>query len=441
MVKKKLTQYVCISCGNLASKWSGQCGACGEWNSLEEDRSSKASGSLLEVRSVDYDFDPELRIKTNYSEMDRVLGGGLISGSIALISGNPGVGKSTLLLQLLAGISKGSAQCLYVSGEESARQISIRARRLGIDAGSILLMSAAAIDDIIKTISAMQGKIGFLVIDSIQTMCTNQLGSAPGTIAQVRFCAAKLAEMAKELNITLILVGHINKDGQIAGPKTLEHMVDVVLTFEGNDQFRMLRSTKNRFGASNEIAVFEMRSDGLKEMHNPSELFLSEYSPSSGCVVFAGMEGTRPILVEIQALVAPSYMAIPRRAVVGWDSNRLAMIVAILNSRYGLSLGDKEIYLSVTGGIKIQEPAADLAVALALVSAVLDVVIPRNFVVLGELCLSGMVRAVPSIQSRLKEASKIGFKDAIIPKGAKNLEASGINTHRISHIKEIKNFI
>jgi DNA repair protein RadA/Sms len=370
-----------------------------------------------------------------------VLGGGFISSSIALISGDPGVGKSTLLLQLLASIAKNSTQCLYISGEESVRQISARAKRLGISNRSILLMSAASIDNIIKTIRSMKEKIGFVVIDSIQTMCTNQLGSVPGTIVQVRFCVAKLAEMAKELNITLILVGHINKDGQIAGPKTLEHMVDLVLSFESNDQFRMLRSTKNRFGASNEIAVFEMCGDGLKEVHNPSELFLSEYSPNSGCVVFAGMEGTRPILVEIQALVAPSYMAIPRRAVVGWDGNRLAMIVAILNSRYGLSLGDKEIYLSVIGGIKIQEPAADLAVALALVSASLDVVIPRSFAVFGELCLSGMIRAVPNIQSRLKEASKIGFKDAIIPKGVKNFEASGINTHRISHIKEIKNFI
>ena len=441
MVKKKLTQYVCISCGNLASKWSGQCGACGAWNSLEEDISSKTSCSPLEICNLDYDFDPELRIKTGYSEMDRVLGGGFISSSIALISGDPGVGKSTLLLQLLASIAKNSTQCLYISGEESVRQISARAKRLGISNRSILLMSAASIDNIIKTIRSMKEKIGFVVIDSIQTMCTNQLGSVPGTIVQVRFCVAKLAEMAKELNITLILVGHINKDGQIAGPKTLEHMVDLVLSFESNDQFRMLRSTKNRFGASNEIAVFEMCGDGLKEVHNPSELFLSEYSPNSGCVVFAGMEGTRPILVEIQALVAPSYMAIPRRAVVGWDGNRLAMIVAILNSRYGLSLGDKEIYLSVIGGIKIQEPAADLAVALALVSASLDVVIPRSFAVFGELCLSGMIRAVPNIQSRLKEASKIGFKDAIIPKGVKNFEASGINTHRISHIKEIKNFI
>lgn len=390
-----------------------------EWNTISEEMSSaskitvSSAGSPQQLHSLADKAEKTIRTKTPMEELNRVLGGGLVSGSAILIGGDPGIGKSTLLLQLLSSLSKGNTGCLYITGEESINQIRLRAERLGIQDNNTGLLAATNIEDIISTIDQIKQDLDLVVIDSIQTVATSELSSAPGTVSQIRASAHILINYAKQNNITLLIACHVNKDGQLAGPKVLEHMVDTVLYFEGdhNNHFRILRSMKNRFGGVNEIGVFEMTSRGLMEISNPSELFLMERENNvSGSAVFAGIEGSRPLLIEVQALIAPTNMATPRRSVVGWDNNRLSMIIAVLGVRFGLNLAAHEVYLSVAGGLRITEPAADLAVAAALISASGNTPLPEGSIFFGEVGLSGEVRKVSQTEARVKEATKLGFQ-------------------------------
>ncbi len=463
------TTYSCQECGTIHTKWAGKCPDCGAWNSLLEEYetgganveggvlssnvlagSKKDKGHKIELASLDALGVDVPRIQVGIAELDRVLGGGLVKGSAVLIGGDPGIGKSTLLLQAAASLGNLGNNIYYISGEESIDQVRLRAKRLGLEKSGVKLASTTNVLDILKTLDNKEAPTA-VIIDSIQTMYIEDLSSAPGTVSQVRASAGELTMLAKRKNIILIIVSHVTKDGQIAGPKVLEHLVDTVLYFEGErgHQFRILRSIKNRFGAANEIGVFEMNDMGLSEVSNPSELFLSSRTENiSGAAVFAGMEGTRPILVEVQALIAPSFMPTPRRAVVGWDLNRLSMIIAVLNARFGLNLGDKEVYLNVAGGLKINEPGADLAVAAALVSAARDIPLPNNCAVMGELGLSGEVRMVSGIDVRLKEAAKLGFENIIVPSGVEKLKSwkniksnlKGVNIHNVSHIRDLARF-
>ena len=431
--------YICNKCGYQSSKWVGKCDDCGQWGTFQLNNSSNnASGSaILELSNINPE--PPKRLCSGIDEINKVLGGGMVEGSAILLGGEPGIGKSTLLMQIAANFSD---KCLYVSGEESCGQISIRAKRLGLSKSGFLLLETNVLENIMSIVDSKK-HLKLIILDSIQTIYTNKLGnSATGTVNQVRSCASSLIEVSKKANTALILVGHVTKDGQIAGPKTLEHMVDAVLYFEGQSdyQFRILRSVKNRFGVSNESAILEMSNQGLLEVDNPSAFFLSENNNSfSGISIFAGMEGSRAILIEIQALISSTNMATPRRAVVGWDVNRLAMIVAVLNSRYGIFLSDKEIYLNVAGGIKVNDPAADLAVACALVSACTNRPLPKKTVVFGEIALSGEVRKVSNAESRIKEANRLGFNKFIIPDSKLVLQDS-VSANRVSHIKDIKKF-
>jgi len=466
MANKK-TAYSCQSCGAIHFKWAGKCPDCGAWNSMIEEfeegggthftrisddkkPSKNSSSKKIDLVQLTGDAQDFPRIKTNINELDRVLGGGLVQGSVVLIGGDPGIGKSTLLLQTADYLAKGKSRVIYISGEESVDQVRLRAKRMGVVQDSIQLAATTNVSEIIGSIKADKTPT-IIIIDSIQTMFLEELSSAPGTVSQVRAAAGELTIFAKKNNITLLIVSHVTKDGQIAGPKVLEHMVDTVLYFEGEKDlhFRILRSIKNRFGAANEIGVFEMNDIGLSEVSNPSELFLTSYErDTSGTAVFAGIEGTRPILVEIQALISPSFMPTPRRAVVGWDLNRLAMIIAVLNNRFGLNLFDKEVYLNVVGGLKLEETAADLAVACALVSAARDIALPSSTIAVGEVGLSGEVRMVSNLEGRLKEAAKLGFKNCIIPKANeknKNFEAlkkalPELTFHTISHIRDLAKF-
>ena len=428
---RQATQYVCQECGGVTSKWAGKCPSCGAWNTLVEEapapaavpmgtaaaRRGRRRGTPIRFSALDEAAKPPPRRRTGLSEFDRVCGGGLVPGSAVLIGGDPGIGKSTLLLQVAAS-QAGKGRCLYLSGEEAVDQLRLRAQRLGV-AGSgqdVLAASATSLDDILASRESEAPDI--LIIDSIQTLYTDALESAPGSVAQVRACADALIRAAKARGTVLLLVGHVTKEGAIAGPRVLEHMVDTVLYFEGDrgNQFRLLRAVKNRFGATDEVGVFEMTDGGLRPVDNPSEIFLAERdAAATGTAVFAGIEGTRPILVEVQALVAPSPLGTPRRAVVGWDSARLAMIIAVLETRCGLIVGPNDIYLSVAGGMRISEPAADLAVACALVSAHHGRPMPADVVVFGEIGLSGSVRGVSQSLLRLKEAGKLGFKRALTP--------------------------
>lgn len=361
------------------------------------------------------------RWQTGMPELDRTLGGGIVPGSALLVGGDPGIGKSTLLLQLTGALANTGMDCIYISGEEAADQVRLRAQRLGVENASVRFAAETNLRDVLTSLD--NGKPPQLVIiDSIQTMFLDNLESAPGTVSQVRASAAELIRFAKSRGTAVVLVGHVTKDGQIAGPRVLEHMVDTVLYFEGDrgHQFRILRAVKNRFGATDEIGVFEMTSVGLEQVTNPSSLFLSSRDENvSGAAVFAGMEGSRPVLVEIQALVAPTAAANPRRAVVGWDSGRLSMILAVLDARLGLSFATHDVYLNVAGGLKISEPAADLAVAAALISSLSGVPLERDTIVFGEVALSGEVRPVPQSDLRMKEAKKLGFQNAITPKASK----------------------
>ena len=426
IMAKDKAQYVCNSCGTVHQKWAGRCDACGAWNSIEEAAalsSGPASKSLgakrgntLELGSLAEKEAPLPRRTSGIEELDRVLGGGLVPASAILVGGDPGIGKSTLLLQASAGFANAGQKTIYISGEEAPSQVRMRAQRLGLATSSVQLASATNLRDILTTLDSEAPDV--VIIDSIQTIWADNVESAPGTVSQVRAAAHELVNFAKRKGVAVILVGHVTKEGQIAGPRVVEHMVDTVLYFEGErgHQFRILRAVKNRFGPAAEIGVFEMTGEGLAEVENPSALFLSERGAETpGSAVFAGIEGTRPILVEIQALVAPSPLATPRRAVIGWDAARLSMVLAVLEARAGISFSGLEVYLNVAGGIRLSEPAADIAVAAALISAREGKPLPADSVFFGELSLSGAIRSVAQPENRLKEAAKLGFSNAFSP--------------------------
>ena len=447
---KSAARYVCQSCGAVHPKWAGRCDACGEWNTLVEEAASPSPGAPRatakgRVRFVGLDGEtpPPPRSPAGIAELDRVLGGGFVPASVVLVGGDPGIGKSTLMLQAAARVS-GSRRAMYVSGEESIDQVRMRAARLGLAAAPLQLAAAINVRDIAAALEA-EPDLGLVVIDSIQTMWLDTIESAPGTVGQVRAAGFELIRLAKARGFALVLVGHVTKEGTLAGPRVLEHMVDAVLYFEGDrgHQFRILRAVKNRFGATDEIGVFEMTGAGLAEVPNPSALFLAERRGNvSGSAVFAGLEGTRPVLLEVQALLAPNSGGSPRRSVVGWDSGRLSMLLAVLESRAGLRLAASDVYLNVAGGLRVAEPAADLAVAAALVSAATDTPTSPGAVYFGEIGLSGELRQVPQAELRLKEAQKLGFELATLPRrvarGGRRLAApEGLRLHEIGHVSDL----
>jgi DNA repair protein RadA/Sms len=431
---KPRTRYICQACGTAQSRWQGQCPDCAGWNTLVEDAGAvvtpfaarhnlRGGGRAFELVGLDAEMALPPRMSTGIPELDRAVGGGLVAGSATLVGGDPGIGKSTLLLQAAAKIASQGLGVAYISGEEATDQVRLRARRLGLGAAPLRLAAATSVRDILTTLGANNGNGGappaMLVIDSIQTMHSDLIEGAPGTVSQVRASAHELIRYAKETGAALVLVGHVTKDGAIAGPRVLEHMVDTVLSFEGerSHQYRILRASKNRFGGTDEIGVFAMGEEGLAEVANPSALFLTERGGAvAGAVVFPALEGTRPVLVEIQALtVRLASGATPRRAVVGWDAGRLAMILAVLEARCGLSFSTAEVYLNVAGGYRIGDPAADMAVAAALVSALSERPVPAETVAFGEVALSGELRPVAHGALRLKEAGKLGFTRALVP--------------------------
>lgn len=451
-MSKSQKTYVCNSCGSTSSKWSGKCEGCGEWNTITEEITqaapkglgTKKRGRQIELVKLDSGVANKVypRYVSGINEFDRVTGGGLVPGSAVLIGGDPGIGKSTLLLQAVCALSKRNTRCVYVSGEEAVDQVRMRAQRLGLAEAPVELASATNVRDILATVDGGEQPVSLLIIDSIQTMFVDTIDSAPGTVSQVRTSAQEIIRSAKSKNMAVIFVGHVTKDGQIAGPRVLEHMVDTVLYFEGDrsHQFRILRAVKNRFGPTDEIGVFEMAGDGLAEVANPSALFLSQRaSDVAGSAVLAALEGTRPMLVEVQALVAPSSLASPRRAVLGYDSNRLAMIVAVLETRCGLSLSGADIFLNIAGGIRINEPAADMAVAAALISALSGAPLPAESVFFGEIGLAGEIRQVAQPDLRLKEAAKLGFAEGVIPtlKNRKTPTPKGIRTAELAHVQDL----
>ncbi|KKI19084.1 DNA repair protein RadA [Sphingomonas sp. Ag1] len=422
-------RFVCQSCGSVSSRWQGQCVDCSEWNTLAEETPAivtpfhakhnlQGGGRTVTMVALDAEIPLPARRASGIAELDRALGGGFVEGSATLIGGDPGIGKSTLLLQAAALMALAGADVAYVSGEEAADQVRLRARRLGLGEAPVRLASATSVRDILTTLGSGRPP-ELLVIDSIQTMHSDLIEGAPGTVSQVRASAQELIRFAKERGTALVLVGHVTKDGTIAGPRVLEHMVDTVLSFEGerSHQYRILRAIKNRFGGTDEIGVFAMEAQGLTEVSNPSSLFLTQRDEGvTGTVVFPALEGTRPVLVEIQALVVRlASGATPRRAVVGWDSGRLAMILAVLEARCGLSFSSAEVYLNVAGGYRVQDPAADMAVAAALVSALSERPVPTDAIAFGEVALSGEVRSVAHAALRLKEGAKLGFGQALVP--------------------------
>lgn len=421
MAKSK-TQYVCQSCGAFTAKWAGQCSDCGEWNTLVETvveaarartGRPKAASPLLRLDEVSTRDEP--RTASGLSEMDRVLGGGIVPGAVILIGGDPGIGKSTLLLQVLAAL-EGRLSTLYITGEESLQQVHLRAKRLGLPRLDLPVMAETNVERIIDQMAAQ--KPGFVVVDSIQTLNTDTLDSAPGSVSQLRECAAQLVRYAKSSETAIVLVGHVTKEGAIAGPRVLEHMVDTVLYFEHDvgSRYRIVRAVKNRFGAVNELGVFAMTDAGLKEVSNPSALFLSRHEvPVAGSVVTVTRQGSRPLLVEVQALVDPSQLGNPRRVTLGLESNRLNMLLAVLHRHGGISLGDQDVYANVVGGMRIQETAADLPLLLAALSSFRNRPFPNDLVVFGEVGLAGEIRPVQNGEERLHEAMKHGFKRAIIP--------------------------
>lgn len=448
------SRYICQACGAVSPRWVGRCEMCGEWSTMVEEAvpeaapkslgRKKAYTNKLDFVGLSGAVGQEKRYITHTSEFDRVCGGGLVPGSALLVGGDPGIGKSTLLLQIVCSLSK-EMPVGYISGEESEAQVRLRAKRLGLETAPVQLAASTNVRDIIAALDAPDApKVA--VIDSIQTMYVDVLESAPGTVAQVRASAHELIRTAKKHGIVMILVGHVTKEGTIAGPRVLEHMVDTVLYFEGErgHHFRIMRAVKNRFGPTDEIGVFEMTEGGLVEVPNPSMLFLAERRGNApGTAVFAGIEGTRPILVEVQALVAPTQLGTPRRAVVGWDSTRLAMIMAVLEAVCGVSIGMNDVYLNVAGGLKIGEPAADLAVAAALLSSLTGQPVPPEAVLFGEIGLSGEVRPVSQMEQRLKEAAKLGFTRALMPvrrRGGKEQQkafAPGLSTTELRTLDEL----
>lgn len=449
-MSKSAPRFVCQECGAVTARWAGKCDACGAWNSIAEEKARESTpkglggkpGRKIEFVGLDgATVADRPRLSTGIGELDRVCGGGLVAGSALLVGGDPGIGKSTLLTQATAALSA-QVPVVYISGEEAVDQVRLRARRLGLAKAPVQLASATSLRDIVQTLDSADAP-AVVVIDSIQTMYADNVEAAPGTVSQVRICAHELIRLAKRRGFILFLVGHVTKEGTIAGPRVLEHMVDTVLYFEGDrgHQFRILRAVKNRFGATDEIGVFEMTDGGLTEVLNPSALFLAERRGNvSGSCVYAGVEGTRPMLVEIQALVAPSTLSSPRRAVVGWDSNRLSMVLAVLDARCGLALSGNDVYLNVAGGLRITEPAADLAVAAALVSSATDVPVPADMVVFGEIGLSGEVRAVAQGDARLKEAAKLGFAQGLVPASPRKGKAGAggpLAIRPIGHLQDL----
>ncbi len=436
--------FVCQSCGAASSKWSGRCDACGAWNSIVEEvplssgppsKALKSRGRSITLTDLSSTEPAPPRTASRLDELDRVLGGGLVPASAVLVGGDPGIGKSTLLLQAAAAFARAGLSVIYVSGEEASAQVRLRAQRLGLADAPVRLASETALRDILTTLDAERPDLA--IVDSIQTMWADNVDSAPGSVSQVRAAAHELTSFAKRRGSAVIMVGHVTKDGQIAGPRVVEHMVDTVLYFEGErgHQFRILRSVKNRFGPADEIGVFEMTGGGLAEVPNPSALFLAERgTPAPGSVVFAGIEGTRPVLVEIQALVAPTPHSQPRRSVVGWDGSRLAMILAVLEARCGIPFAGLDVYLNVAGGLRVTEPAADLAVAAALLSAREDSGLPPETVVFGEISLSGALRPVGQTENRLKEAQKLGFSTALLPVGGKSGTIAGMTLTQMSDL-------
>ena len=441
---KSHTRYVCQQCGASRSRWSGRCEACGAWNAIVEEGPRDAApksvtghgGHKLDILPLDGAPEASPRRLTGIAEFDRVSGGGLVPGSALLVGGDPGIGKSTLLLQVAAALSQAGESCLYVSGEEAIDQVRMRARRLGLSGSRVGLVAATSVRDVLANLADAPA---VLVIDSIQTMYVDTFDSAPGTVSQLRASAEALIRHAKRSGTTLMLVGHVTKEGLIAGPKVLEHMVDTVLYFESEPghQYRILRAVKNRYGPTDEIGVFEMTDAGLTQVANPSQLFLAERTGEvTGTAVFAGIEGTRPLLVEIQALVSPSPLATPRRAVVGWDGARLAMVLAVLEARCGLALAGQDVYLNIAGGLRVREPAADLAVAAALVSSFCHQALPADMVVFGEIGLGGEVRPVGQAELRLKEAKKLGFASALAPT-IRHAGAPAVEVEEIAHLSDL----
>ncbi len=423
MAKSKV-QYICQSCAASSTQWAGRCESCGEWNTIVEEltdggigagpKSTKAGGHSTQLVALSGSSEEAIRSQSGIDELDRVTGGGFVKGSALLVGGDPGIGKSTLLLQAAAKLADQGRKVIYVSGEEAIAQVRLRAKRLGVEKSNVQLAAETNVETILATLEGA-GNVDLVIIDSIQTLWTDRVDSSPGTVTQVRTSAQAMTRYAKKTGATVVLVGHVTKDGQIAGPRVVEHMVDAVLYFEGDAShtFRILRGVKNRYGPTDEIGVFEMTQLGLREVKNPSALFLDQRDEgAAGSAVFAGMEGTRPLLIEIQALVAPSPLGTPRRAVVGWDSARLAMVLAVLETRCGVKIGANDIYLNVAGGLKISEPAADLAVAAALISSLTGAPLPSDAVYFGEISLSGGVRPVVHTSVRIRESAKLGFKSA-----------------------------
>jgi DNA repair protein RadA/Sms len=448
MMAKRGPSFVCQNCGTAHSRWQGKCEGCGEWNTLMEegDAAAPVAAGRRVGKGRPFAFEPlsgeaqnAPRLPSGIAELDRVTGGGFVHGSVLLMAGDPGIGKSTLLIQVAAALAKAGHRAVYISGEEAVAQVRLRADRLGLSKAAVELAAETSVEDILATLS--QGKTPrLIVIDSIQTMWTDAIDSAPGTVTQVRGSAQTLIRFAKKSGAAIILVGHVTKDGQIAGPRVVEHMVDAVLSFEGEGahQFRILRAVKNRFGPTDEIGVFEMTGAGLREVANPSELFLSERDLGQpGTAVFAGIEGTRPLLVEIQALVAPTSLGTPRRAVVGWDGSRLSMVLAVLEAHCGVKLGGHDVYLNVAGGLRIQEPAADLAAAAALVSSLANAPLPADGVYFGEVSLSGAVRPVAQQAARLKEAAKLGCVRAVVPEAARADSVEGLKLSEVGSLSTL----
>lgn len=455
MVKLAQISFYCSSCGTAYKKWQGKCDSCNGWNTLEEDKFTQSApkNSIAHKNNVRHslnqaslnlvpingdDVDPP-RSLVGIHELDRVLGGGIVSGAIILIGGDPGIGKSTLLIQTAAHIARKGHRCVYVSGEEAVSQIRMRARRLGLGDAPIELAAETNLGIILNGVKG-HPKVDLLILDSIQTLWSEAVDSAPGTVSQLRGVVQDLVAFSKTYDISVILVGHVTKEGQIAGPRVVEHMVDTVLYFEGDrqHQYRLLRAVKNRFGAIDEIGVFEMVENGLSEVKNPSALFISEHNTqTSGSAIFAGIEGTRSLLTEIQALVVPAAYGTPRRSAVGWDSTRLAMVLAILEARADMNFSGLDIFLNVVGGMKIIDPAADLAVACALTSALLNIPLPQQTVFFGEISLSGDIRSVRLPESRLREAQKLGFLQAITPE----LTLKSAFDIQVSSIRNINNLV
>jgi DNA repair protein RadA/Sms len=428
MTKSTKNIFVCQSCGYQTLKWMGRCPECAAWNSMLEEvpapvtAEKRACSAMTEPQSIaDISITPELRLKTGIAEFDRTLGGGVVPGSLVLIGGDPGIGKSTLILQILDSLSRRHCRALYLSGEESPQQIKLRAERLSLKSDGLFVTAGTCLEELFEKLDSV--KPDLLAVDSIQTIYTEALTAAPGSVGQIRATASRLMGLAKQSQIPVFLVGHVTKEGAIAGPKVLEHLVDTVLYFEGDQGqvFRILRAVKNRYGSTNEIGVFEMQNSGLAEVGNPSRIFLQERPHGvSGSVVMPCIEGTRPVLVEIQALVGPSPLGIPRRTAVGLDPNRISLLVAVLSKRLGIELGDQDIFVNVAGGLKIEEPACDLAIVTAVISSFLDRPVDRDLVVFGEVGLTGELRGVNQPELRIKEAHKLGFSRCLLSRKSKN---------------------